>query len=159
MTGRKGGFTLIEVVIYSGILAGFFAAILVFMSNILGSIDAIRERNEVVANQEFIERKLDWVLHSAGQIQIPAVGASSTELKAVLQDGSTADFTWSSNVLNLAAASLPAEPINSLRVNVTNFSVLNTTSSPTQLAITVAVQSIAYPSTISSSTYFYVLPK
>jgi type II secretory pathway pseudopilin PulG len=159
MKNNRRGFTLIEVIIYSGILAGFFAAILVFMSNILGSVDAVRERNEVVANQEFIERKLDWILHNASQIQIPAVGSTSSELKAVLTDGSTADFVLSGNILNLSAASLPAEPINSLRVNVTNFSVSNTTSSPTQLSITVAVQSVVYTNTISSSTYFYVLPK
>lgn len=159
MRNNRQGFTLIEVIIYSGILAGFFAAILVFMSNILGSVDAVQERNEVIANQEFIERKLDWILHNANQIQIPAVGASSSELKVVLTDSSIADFIWSGNILNLAAASLPAEPINSLRVNVIDFYAVNTTSSPTQLSVTVAVQSAAYPNTISSSTYFYVLPK
>lgn len=159
MSHKRGGFTLIEVIIYSAILAGFFVAILAFVSNILGSIDLVQERNEVVANQEFIERKLDWIIHNASQIQIPTVNSTASELRAVLEDGSTADFILSGNVLNLTAAALPSEPINSLRVNVTDFSVKNTTTSPTQLAITVAVQSIAYPNTISSSTYFYALSK
>lgn len=148
-----------EVIIYSAILAGFFAAVLVFVSNILGSIDSVRERNEVVVNQEFIERKLDWILHTTSQVQLPAVGNTSSELKAVLEDGSTADFTLNGNVLNLALNSGSAVPINSLRVNVTNFSVSNTTSSPTQLSVLVGIQSIAYPRTISSSTYYYVLAK
>jgi type II secretory pathway pseudopilin PulG len=159
MTENNSGFTLMEVIIYSGILAAFFAAILIFISNILGSVNSVQERNEIVANQEFIERKLEWIVHSANTVQIPAVGATTSELKATLTDGSTADFILNGNTLNLTAASLPSEPINAPRVKVTTFLVSNTTSSPTQLSVSVWLQSAAYPKTISSSTYFYVLAK
>jgi len=155
----KKGFTLIEVIIYSGILALFFAAILVFVSNILGSVDSVQERNEVLANQEFIERKLNWILHIASQIQIPTVGATTSELKVLLNDASTADFVLSGNILTLKLGAGNAVALNSLRTNVTNFSVANTTTSPTQISVSLDVKSVAYPKIISSSTFFYVLPK
>lgn len=154
------GFTLIEILIYSAILAIFLAGTLAFINGILGSSDMMLQRNEVLMSQEFIERKIEWVIGNASQIQLPPIGTTSSQFQILSNDSSITLFSVTSGTMYLTINSGAAIPLHSTRVKVNNFSVTNMTSSSVgQVRILISMQSIARPSVVASSTFFYVLSK
>lgn len=156
----KQGFTLIETLLYSAILAVFLVGTLAFVNGVFSSSNTLLERNEVFASQEFIERKIEWVLGNVSQIQMPALNTTTTQLQALLNDASTTLFSVASGTLQLSTNGGIAIPLHGGRVTANNFSVRNiATSSPAQIIISFSLVSVALPAVTASSTFFYVLPK
>lgn len=73
------GFTLIEVLLYSAIVAGMLSAVIFGVYQLLESHEKLTLQNEVVSSRQFVMGKLRWALHGA-TVNTPAVGATSATL-------------------------------------------------------------------------------
>ncbi|MDP2695995.1 MAG: hypothetical protein Q8O87_01945 [bacterium] len=74
------GSTLIEVIIYSGIVAGFLAIAFLAASQFVNFSDDLRYQKELGENQRFIVQKLNWLLSGVQNINIPMLGDSGAML-------------------------------------------------------------------------------
>ncbi|MEK7576335.1 MAG: type II secretion system protein [Patescibacteria group bacterium] len=157
----ESGFTLIEVLIYSAVLAIFMGAAFVLVSSILGSADAFLEKNELLANQEFVERKLIWALAGASGVLSPPPNSSSTGL--TITGSSTliypAVFSLDNNQLTLSVAEGAPELIANNRVRVNEFKIEHFSSNQYDSAIKISLvlQSVVFSYLQSSSTLFHVV--
>jgi len=160
---NRSGFTMVEILIYSAILAIFLGAVFSFIASILGTTDNLLERNELLANTEFVESKIGWLTSLATGVTTPAPNSSGTALKMNLSDLTLdpALFSLTSSTINLSFASGTPAALTNDRVRVTTFEVkhLAASSSPPQLKISLALQSAIYPNIVATTTLFYVLPK
>lgn len=159
----QSGFTLIEVLIYSVILAVFLGASFSFVASILGTTDNLLERNEVIANREFVERKFNRLVTYAGSIIVPAANSSSTQLKLQLKDADLdpAVFNLDGDVLTLSIDDRAAVPIVNNRIKVTSFNVEHFVKPGEKpiIRIYLALKSRIYSHIVATSTYSYVLPR
>lgn len=162
---RKRGFTLIEVLIYSALLAIFLGATFAFISSILGTTDTLLERNELIASQEFVERKLAWLIAGAINTVVPSMNSSSSRLQinVVSSTLNPSVFTFASTTgeIILKTGSSASTSITNNRVNVTKFWVENFSNnqSTSTLKISLSLMSNIYPNLVSMSTFFYVLSR
>jgi hypothetical protein len=155
-----GGFTLIEALIYSALLALFLGASILFASNVLGASGKVTERNEILANQEFVEKKLNWIVGQSNEILAPISGASGSILTLDGEDINLypATFSVSNDKLMLNLSGNGNVPITTDRVKVSAFSVAhvsNQTSVPA-IRVTLTLQSASSPSITSTINFSYV---
>lgn len=160
MTDRKG-FTLIEVLIYSALLAIFFGGSLFFLNSMLDSSGSISEKIELLATQEFIERKMEWAVSQSKEIVTPLPGATGNNLTLVLNDDSQVIFSLSDNVLYMSRGAGGAYALNNERVKINGFTVLtlNTVSVYPQLKVDINFESTGSRKFVSSSSQFYVFKR
>jgi type II secretory pathway pseudopilin PulG len=160
---KQKGFTLIEVLIYSALLALFIGAVLAFISSILGTTDTLLEKNEVMANRELVERKLNWIFSGASSVLEPVVASSSLRLK--LNGSSTAVYPatveLSDGKLTLAIDGEAPIPITNNRVRVTQFTAEHYSSAQaaSTVKLTFIVQSAIFNYIQSTSTLIYVVKR
>ena len=76
----KEGFTLIEVLIYAGIVSGFIVIALVLAYQIIDYSDRLESQRELGENQRFLVQKINWVLSGVQAINSPAPGVSGATL-------------------------------------------------------------------------------
>ena len=109
----KRGFTLIEAIVYSGLLALFLSASVAFSSSILGTNNQILERNESVANLEFLDKKFAWALGQSTSVTAPSASATGNILTLTGSDGSIfpATFTITDNQITLSNVGGTAVPV------------------------------------------------
>lgn len=74
------GFTLIEVLIYSALIAIIISGSLIAVYQIIESNDSVK--NKIITEQEanFLLFKIGWALTGATAINIPAIGEASSTL-------------------------------------------------------------------------------
>jgi len=77
---KSGGFTLIEVLIYSLIVTVFLTFTLVLTYGMIVSSERIVARKELVENQKLILQKVVWALQNVSTINTPAFLATSSTL-------------------------------------------------------------------------------
>ena len=158
MIKLKKGFSLIEVLIYSSLLAFFISSIFIFLNSILGSSDRIGERNELVANQDLILRKMHWLLfNQTSSIKEPVAGSSSTLIKVKGLDSKTYTLDLNGGQILFSEVGGTSTPITNNHVNVTKFVVdhFSNGQSNTTFKISLVLQSRNLPSINTSSTFFY----
>lgn len=157
------GFTLIETLIYSVILAIFIGAAFSFIASILGTTDTLLERNEVLANQDFAERKIYWILGQSAGIAVPGPNSSGTILAVQGSDTAIypASLTLSNNQIMLALPGKPATALTNNRVQANLFFVqtFNNSQTSSTLAVTFGLNDAAFSNIQSSTTIFYVFPQ
>jgi len=160
---RNGGFTLMEVLIYSALLGLFIGAAFVFISSILGSTDTLLEKNELIANQELIEGKMNWLFGGATKVLAPAPASSSSQLR--LTGSSTtiypATIALSNNNLMLSLNGGATTSITSNRVRVLQFlsEHFSNNQSTSTIKLTMTLQSSVFNQLVSTTTLTYVLPQ
>ncbi|MEK7464749.1 MAG: prepilin-type N-terminal cleavage/methylation domain-containing protein [Patescibacteria group bacterium] len=160
---RRDGFTIIEVLIYSALLAIFLGATFAFISSILGTTDTLLERNELIANQEFVEQKLSWIVAGATNVVAPIANSSSSRLQisVVSSTLNPSIFTFASATgeIILKTGSMASASITNNRVKVKNFWIQNFSNnqSTSTLKISLSLESSIYPNLVSTSTFFYAL--
>ena len=153
------GFTLIEAIIYSALLALFLFSSIFFASNILGANTRVTERNELLVNQEFLEKKLNYIVGQSNEITLPNVGDSGSvlTLTGANSDLFPATFSLSNNQVML---DLPGEAndasLTSNRVKVTEFSIIHISSLPA-IRVTLALSSINLPAITLTNNFSYVI--
>jgi prepilin-type N-terminal cleavage/methylation domain-containing protein len=163
LLNSNAGFTLLEVLIYSLILSIFMGAAFAFMGSILGATDTLLERNEVIVNQEFIERKLNRFAPFATAIVTPGANSSSTEeLRLNVSNAALNPVIFSLNegAINLSVGGEPSVPLTNNRVNISSFLAehFDNSSSPPILRVYFEVKSNIYQHIVSTTTLNYVLP-
>ncbi len=120
------GFTLIEVLIYSAILAIVLGGIFMTFYSILGTSDSLRYRVELIENTKFLEQKFRWAITGATQIDIPVVGSTSVTLS--LNKPGVANpltFDLDSGMVRIASGSETPIPLTNNFVVVTSLSFEN----------------------------------
>ncbi len=161
MFQERRGFTLMEVLIYTALLATFLAGSFAFVMSSLQTTDIAYKRNEVLANQEFVERKLKWILGQATRITTPGANASSTQLRA--EGGATstfpAHFRLEGGAITLSIASSATVALTNNRVSVNQFVVnhYSNAQSTSTARVLITIQSLVTPKIKASSTIFHVL--
>ena len=158
---NQSGFTLIEVLIYSVLLAVFLGAAFSFVASILGSTDTLLEKNEILANQEMVERKIAWVLSRSAGISTPLINSSSTSLSVL---GSVAGvypaiFSTSTNNIRLSLAGGVAVPITNNRVKVNKFLIerFSVNKASSSLRVSLDISSAIFNYLRVTTTIFYVI--
>ncbi len=73
---KNNGFTLIETLIYSGIVSGFITISLFLVLQMIEFRSSLENQRELNENQRFLIQKLNWALRGSA-INSPAAGASA----------------------------------------------------------------------------------
>lgn len=74
------GFTLIETIIYIGIIAIIISSFLLISQQIIFSSSRTRHQIELTENQKFLVQKINWLLRNVDIINTPLPNTSSSVL-------------------------------------------------------------------------------
>ena len=160
-TGHKpktrSGLTLIEVLIYAGLVALVLQTAALFFISTLAASDRITERNELVSTQELIDQKIRWLLNQASSITTPDLNSSSTNLGLAGASSTTypSYFTFASSSLFLYMPGYATSSLNPIRVAILDFRVEHFTNIA---KIHLHLRSNLLNSIESSTTVIYALP-
>ena len=161
---HSGGFTLIEVLIYSVLLGIFLGSVIILVGNIFASTDTTLARNEVVANQEFIEQKLQWLINQAVNVTSPTPHSTSTQLRlietAVSINPALFTFDADSDQIMLSLGRADSVSLVSNRVMATDFVVEHfiNNKSVSMIKVSLGLRSALYSHIVATTTLSYVLP-
>ena len=75
---QNSAFTLIEVLIYSTLLAVLFGFTFLSINNMIASNNRMLSKNEIASNVEFVSRKLEWIFLQAKSVNMPGHNSSAT---------------------------------------------------------------------------------
>ncbi|MEK7212541.1 MAG: hypothetical protein AAB686_02600 [Patescibacteria group bacterium] len=130
----QGGFTLLEVVIYVGLVAGALSLVIVMFYSLLDSERRNGNRMAVEAEANFLMHKLSWALTGAQSVSQPAVGATSTTLSLTKYNfaGNPLVFDLASSSVRLGRAGGEIVPLTSGRVAVTALVFEHLSSTPSR---------------------------
>lgn len=76
----KKGFTLIEILAYSGIVTIFVAAAVLASYGMIDYSGRVQKQLEVNENRQFLVQKIGWILQNNSTINSPASGSSGSSL-------------------------------------------------------------------------------
>ncbi|OGG43915.1 hypothetical protein A3G50_02795 [Candidatus Jorgensenbacteria bacterium RIFCSPLOWO2_12_FULL_42_11] len=119
---NNGGFTLMETIIYIGIIAVILSSFLLITEQIIFSSNRTRQQIELAENQKFLIQKINWLLRSADTVNAPAPGATSATLS--INKTNFADnplvIDLVNNAIRLTTGGAGAIPITNDLVTVTD---------------------------------------
>jgi len=146
-----------------------FADVFKYNTNVVGekmaiSVDVFNASKEEVKNskvlmEEFLEKKLNYIVGQSNEITLPNVGDSGSvlTLTGANSDLFPATFSLSNNQVML---DLPGEAndasLTSNRVKVTEFSIIHISSLPA-IRVTLALSSINLPAITLTNNFSYVI--
>lgn len=155
------GFTLIEVLIYSALIAVFIGSTIAIAYNFLESGANTRSRVKLAEQQQFLRQKIEWVLRGASTINSPPVGSSGTSLSVNKSGSSENPFVidLSSGVVRLQTASHGPLAITDPSIAVSgltfdNFAFSQTTKNTVRVRATLTTTDLAFP--VSSSMDIFI---
>ncbi len=121
------GFTLIEIIIYSGIVVIISTGFILYVYSTLDYSNRVRSHLEVTDNSRLIIQKISGILRGAVVINSPAVGFSGASLSADTHDIPNNPFIFdlSSGVLRLKRGGASPVPISNSLVTVSSLSFAN----------------------------------
>lgn len=105
----KKGFTLIETLIYAGIVGGVITVFILTAYQIIDFGDRLEKQRELGENQRFLVQKLNWVLSGVSTITTPTSGNTSVTLDVNKTGVGQLVVDESSGVMRLKTGA--AEPI------------------------------------------------
>lgn len=159
---HKGGFTLIEVLIYSALLAIFLGGSIALLNDILSSSGKVSDKTEILFSQEFIDKKLEWIISSSKIVQEPAANSSSSVLRLILDDAASTPISISQGTSTLEISWGGGSPVelNNSRVKITDFSVSHIVipNMPSQLRVNFNSSGLI-GSRVASSSFLYVIQR
>jgi hypothetical protein len=129
----QDGYTLIELMLYVGIVGFLLGAAVAFF----GVVGDARVKNQSVGELNdqgtFVMDYLTYALRNGTSITSPAVGGSSSQLTVVVPTGiqSPTVFSVVNGVLQMKEGAAPAVALTNSKVQVINFTVKNLTRSGT----------------------------
>lgn len=136
------GFTLVETIIYIGIVAIIISSFLLASQQIIVSASRTRQQIELTENQKFLIQKINWLLRDIDGVNTPVAGASSSILsinKVGFNDNPIV-LSLSDNVVYLTTGSTTTStvPLTNSSVMVTSLTFYQLTfASSSQNAIRV----------------------
>lgn len=117
------GFTLIETLIYIGIMAMILSLSFLVVYQLIDSNERIVLLRELTENQRFLLQKVAWVLQSNETINVPAAGSSGSGLSV-----NKLDYAYNPLVVSLSdgvvqlASGVTTTPITNSYVTVNSLS-------------------------------------
>lgn len=119
---NDGGFTLIETIIYIGIIAVILSSFLLITEQIVFSSNRTRQQIELAENQKFLIQKINWLLRSVDTINTPAPGATSAILSINKMNFANNPLVidLNNNAVRLTTGGASAVPITNSSVTVTD---------------------------------------
>lgn len=142
------GFTLIEVILYVGIVVGMLAVAFVVSNNILIAQERNNINGEVFDNAMFVMQKISWALDGASVISSPAANTTSTVL-SLNKASSTQNpyvFDIANNVARLAVGGASPVPLISdhALIDELTFQYVDPPLGPSSIRITLRVRNAPY---------------
>ncbi len=121
----RKGFTLVEVLIYAGIVTMIITFALLGTYQIIDYQDRLEDQLEVTENSKFLIQKIAWVLQNNSAINSPVLGSSGLSLSVnKLNYGSNPlVITLSNGRVWLSAAGASAVSLTNSRVTASNLIV------------------------------------
>lgn len=124
---KHSGFTLVELLISMGIMT----VLLTILSQVFGSIIAMRGKTEAVSalaqDSRYLVLRLAYDVSRSSSILVPAVGNNGSSLTLVI-GGQNYVYTLSNGNLNLSVAGGPAQVLNSAGTSLSSISFKRNTS-------------------------------
>ena len=151
----KGGFTLIETLIYAGLVAFMLAFMVISVYQMIDSRDRLKFQQELVENQKLLNQKLAWLLQNNSAVNSPTAGSSGTSL-SVNKIGATDNpyvMSFSGGQLWLATGANPAVNLTNNYVTVSNATFDHLNNGGRSVIRLSAVFSNAVSSTTVETTY------
>jgi len=122
----KSGLTLIETLLYSGILAIFMLFTFLLVSELLSSNAQTRDNIEVIEEAEFILGKVNWAMSDAAYITLPATNTVAALLDVGASTGESRRFEVAAGGgLSLSIGGATGVRVNSAKTRVTLFGAEN----------------------------------
>ncbi|MBI4129007.1 MAG: type II secretion system protein [Parcubacteria group bacterium] len=154
---RGAGFTLIETIVYLGILALIMSVAFIVSARIMESERTASRHAEVQEEARFLMGKIMWIMNGAQIITAPPPGATSTALAVVkfnfpenpimLESGS--------GVARIAVGTNPAVPLTSANVRVSSLvftHIPQTGSRPPGIRVTLSLETTFPGAAVQSAT-------
>ncbi len=137
----REGFTLIETVVYIGLLTIMIGGTLLTVYRLMGDLNGMRGKVNTDEEANFLLRKIDWALTGASAVSIPSsdtlvvtkVGFSPNPIKIDL----------ASTTLELSRGGGTPTPLNSVNVVVSSTTFQHLTA-PEGVSTTITVNGRAY---------------
>ena len=136
----KKGFTILELLLYIGILSVVIFSIAFFIQMMMSARLKSQTIAEVEQQGQQVMQKITQVIRNANSITAPTAGASGASLTIDVYDAGKDPtvFDVALNVLRIKEGAAAVIPLTSSRVNATGFSVHNLSRAST--AGTVRIQ-------------------
>ncbi len=155
----RKGFTLMETVIYIGLLSFITSFVVVVLYQMIGSENQGRNRTEVDGEGNFMMQKMVWALVGAQAINAPAVSATGTTLSVNKYNYASNPIVFDVNGRNIRIAKGTSTPVilNSARVYINQLTFQHLAASgtiPEGIAITMQVVSSDIERPVLASTTF-----
>jgi type II secretory pathway pseudopilin PulG len=125
---RKKGFTLVEIIIYFGLVSIILILIIGFSLNIFESTNKNNVYREIQQNGRFIMQKIDSAIKSASELNHPSsLGESSDYLSLATQNSETDPIIieLSSEDIFITKGEQDSYQLNSSQTKITNLEFLN----------------------------------
>ncbi len=136
---NKNAFTLVEVILYIGIVSFVVASITAFVGVIIENRTKTEAISEVDQQGIQVNAQIENLINSANSINVPIAGASGPSLSLGTVNPATNPTLISLNVnsrMQLTEGALPAVLLTSNSVTVSNLIFYNRSSSAADLVVT-----------------------
>ncbi len=144
----KKGFTLIETLVYAGIVGGFITLFILIAYQIIDFSGRLEKQRELGENQRFLVQKLHWAL-SGATVSVPAQGSSGNILTVTKTGVGQITVDESAGAVRLKIGASEAVPLTNDYVSISgllfehlNFSGKSAIRARADLANDVATTSI-----------------
>lgn len=121
------GFTLIEALIYIGLLGIMIGGGVVGVYNILEGSGRTREAMYREQDAYFVTRKINSVLSQANSVSVPTLGSSSDELVVTTDEG-LVRINLTDEQIWLQRESDPEEPLHDIFIKAENIDFVSSTT-------------------------------
>lgn len=140
-TRRQTGYTLIELLLYVGIVGMLLSAVATFFVTTASARIKNQSISEVDSQGAFALDYIAQTIRNASSISAPAAGATASQLTLVVPTGSLSPTIFSLNggVLQVKEGAATAVPLTNSKVQVTNLTVKNLSRSGTAGVVQVSL--------------------
>ena len=155
------GFTLIETVIYAGLISIIIGFAVSMISQIIENQSRLRARVEVAEETNFILRKISWALAGVTAINQPPSGSSSTILGTTKSNFAENPLVFDLNGGNIRLSRASGTPaiLNSGNILVKKLNFEHTAASgtiPEAVKTTITLESVSASSSETITTVDYL---
>ncbi len=156
----RRGFSLLEVIIYVGLLAGVMAALVALFTAGLQTKALVAAQTRMAETERLVELTIQERLAESSGVTVPASGAAaSLTATSSVPNESPAAFSLSGTSLDLQLGIGAAQPLNPTDVRVTSFSVTRLDGAPASVRVVIGYATDVTQHTLTAtSTFTATLP-
>lgn len=144
MSAKENGFTLIEAILYLGILSVIVVFLVSFFQQSVFMRGKINERLDNLDNAQYAMDRLVWYLQNSLKVYEPSSGQISNKLTvdSIVADKNPVTFFVENNILKMQLGQDPALALTNSKIEVEslNFSNQSFSNQPAMVQITLTVK-------------------